>query len=373
MKFTTPITTLLSAHLLDSYTLARGWLGRSLGNANTRTNGFLFGYLQGRISKNLRAVINGVLGDALAVAGHPLAIPMTFKINGQPLTLERQALTSAIPEIHTKLVVLVHGICMSDLQWPRSSADSLQGGVEHAFVPQGSTCVCLHYNSGCHISTNGQEFSALLATLVNQWPIPVTDIVIVGSSLGGLVARSACHYGAIEGHHWLQCLSRLIFVGTPHHGSPLERRGNWVDTILSSNRCTSQLARLAKIRSAAITDLRYGNLLDSDWQGCDRFEPRADSRQPVALPTGVVCYTLAATMGKREGDFSDRLMGDGLVPLNSALGYHSKAEFCLSFSQFNQWVGYSMHHLELLSHPNVYAQIKIWLTSPIASQLDAAN
>ncbi len=100
--------------------------------------------------------------------------------------------------------------------------------------------------------------------------------------MGGLVARSACHYGALARHQWLRRVDKIVFVGTPHHGAPFERGGNWVDMLLSSSPYTAPLARLGKIRSAGITDLRFGNLVDEDWEKRDRFERSGDLRVRVA-------------------------------------------------------------------------------------------
>ena len=55
---------------------------------------------------------------------------------------------------------------------------------------------------------------------------------LFGHSMGGLVARGACHYGALARHEWLGRLDKLVFVGTPHHGAPLER----AEPFLSANR-----------------------------------------------------------------------------------------------------------------------------------------
>jgi hypothetical protein len=53
-----------------------------------------------------------------------------------------------------------------------------------------------------------------------------------------------------------------------------------VDLILGVSAYTAPLARLGKIRSAGITDLRYGNLVDEDWAGRDRFAGGGDRRNP---------------------------------------------------------------------------------------------
>jgi hypothetical protein len=64
---------------------------------------------------------------------------------------------------------------------------------------------------------------------------------------------------------------------------------------------TAPLARLGKIRSAGITDLRYGNLVDEDWEGRDRFAGDGDRRRAIPLPEGVACYAIAGTSARSMG------------------------------------------------------------------------
>jgi pimeloyl-ACP methyl ester carboxylesterase len=307
----------------------------------------------------LLAALNGVLGDYLAASNNPLAITMRLRRGGMPLPNERLPLAAAIPQVGGKLVVLLHGLCMNDLQWKRKGHD--HGAAlarDLAYTP-----VYLHYNSGLHISTNGRAFAEQLETLVQIWPVPLTELVLIGHSMGGLVARSACYYGALERQEWLRRFDKLVFVGTPHHGAPFERGGNWVDMLLSTNAYSAPLARLGKIRSAGITDLRFGNLVDEDWKKRGRFERSGDLRVAVPLPEGVACYAIAATTGKTAGDVSDRLIGDGIVPLASALGRHANPRLALTFDESRQWVAYGINHLDLLSRREVYAQIKRWLAA----------
>jgi len=306
----------------------------------------------------LLAALNGVLGDYLAATDNPLAIPMRLRRDGRPLELEAQALAAAIPQPNGKLVVLAHGLCMNDLQWNRKGHDH---GAALA-RDLGYTPLYLHYNSGLHVSTNGREFADLIDALLKQWPVPLKELVIIAHSMGGLVSRSACHYGAVAGNDWLRHLRKLIFLGTPHHGTLLERGGNWVNIIMGMSPYTAPFARLGKIRSAGITDLRYGNMLDEDWEGRDRFEHSEDPRRPVPLPDGVQCYTIATTTRRKVGGLSGRFLGDGLVPLRSALGRHKKFALTVPFPKAQQWVGYGMKHLDLLSRPEVYEEIRRWLT-----------
>ncbi len=305
------------------------------------------------------AALNGVVGDRLAASGNPLAIPMTLRRDGVALVVEREALAAAIPEAGGRLLVLAHGLCRNDLQWGRNGHDH---GAALA-RDLGWTPVYLHYNSGLHVSTNGRAFAARLETLVEEWPRPVEELAIVGHSMGGLMARSALHYAAAAGLAWPARLRRIVFLGTPHHGAALERGGHGVDLLLAAAPYAAPFARLGKARSAGITDLRHGNLLDEDWAGRDRFAPGSDARRPVPLPAGVLGYAAAATKGKRSGDVHDRLLGDGLVSLASAFGSHPDPERSLAIPESRRWVGYGMNHLDLLDRRELYEQIRGWLSA----------
>jgi pimeloyl-ACP methyl ester carboxylesterase len=302
------------------------------------------------------AALNGVLGDYLSETDNPLAIQMRLRQGGLPLELEPQALRAALPQAGARLLIMVHGSCMNDRQWSRLGHDH---GAALA-RDLGYTPVYLHYNSGLHTSTNGRALAALLERVVAEWPVPLDELVLLAHSMGGLVARSACHHGEAEDQIWRPKLRKLVCLGTPHHGAPLERGGSWVDFLLGLSRYSAPLARLGKIRSAGVTDLRYGNVLDEHWQGRDRFARAGDPRSQVKLPEGVACYAIAATTAAQPGA---RLPSDGLVPVDSALGRHQKPELTLGFPAAHQWIGFGMSHLDLLSAAEVYATIQRWLSS----------
>jgi pimeloyl-ACP methyl ester carboxylesterase len=308
----------------------------------------------------LLAGVNGAHGDFLAATQNPLAIKMSLRSGGRSLLLEQDALAAEFPAAGSRVVVLVHGLCMNDLQWQRKGHDH---GAALA-RDLGYTPLYLHYNSGAHISTNGRACADLLERLVDQWPRPLDELVIVGHSMGGLVTRSAVHYGLRAGHVWPTRLRRIIFLGTPHHGSPWEQIGAWVGKLPSLSRYTAPFGRLARMRSAGITDLRYGSLLDEDWAGGDRFACGPDLRTHVPLPSDVHCCVVAGTLGAAEtlsGVSQGRLLGDGLVSVDSALGIHPDPSRSLPLGEDCRWVGYDTGHLDLLGSPEVYAQIKTWL------------
>lgn len=303
------------------------------------------------------AALNGLFGDLLARLDNPLAIPMRLRQHGRALAPETAALAKQVEAPRGKLLVLVHGLCRSDLQWRRNHHDHGAALANEL----GYTPLYLHYNTGRHVSTNGRELADLLERLVAQWPVPVEELAILGHSMGGLVARSACHYARAGRQAWLGRLAHMVFLGTPHHGAPLERHGNWLGVVLGRNTLTAPLARLGELRSAGITDLRYGNLLDEDWLGRDRFAHHGDTRRHVPLPRGVKCFAIAGSTGRRSGDMRDRLLGDGLIPVDTALGRHLDPARRLAFPASRQWVAFGIHHLDLLGRVEVYEKIRDWL------------
>jgi pimeloyl-ACP methyl ester carboxylesterase len=303
------------------------------------------------------AVLNGLWGDHLAASANPLAIPTTLRVAGQPLGLDTDAWAARPQPASGKLLVLVHGLCMNDLQWLRNGHDHGQALARDL----GYTPVYLHYNSGRHVSENGTDFADLLERLVAQWPLPVQELVIVGHSMGGLVARSACHQAMSARHSWPTALKKLVFLGTPHHGAALERGGHQVDMLFGISPYVAPFARLGKARSAGITDLRFGNLQAADWQGRDRHSQRRDDRQPTPLPGAVQSFVMAATKAAKVGGLHSRVIGDGLVPLASALGEHRDPRHTLDVSPERTRIVTSADHWDLLDRAEVYAQLRAWL------------
>ena len=304
------------------------------------------------------AALNGVMGDRLLASQNPLATPMTLRYRGQALDWENMP---AMPQAGAKLLLLIHGLCMNDLQWQARRGEQV---VDHAAAlasALGYTALYLRYNSGLHVSQNGRELSLKIEQLLDHWPRPVEELTVLGHSMGGLLTRSALNHARQSALRWPDHLKSIVFLGTPHHGAPLERAGNWIDVILGSTPYSRPFARLAQLRSAGITDLRYGHLLDVDWQGHDRFRRQPDARQHLPLPEGVACYAIGATLAGKRGLLAERLTGDGLVPLRSAMGEHDDPNRALAFAKDQQAIFYRTNHMELLSRPEVTRQLLQWL------------
>lgn len=295
-----------------------------------------------------RSALNGVLGDYLQTSDNPLAIPTQICSDGAPLALDRRALHIAFPNPSNRLMVMVHGLCMNDRQWRRHQHDHGEAlAAELGFTP-----LYLRYNSGRPVTDNGRDFSARLETLVSQWPVPVDELVILGHSMGGLVARSACRWGQGIGHQWPHRLGKLIFLGTPHHGATLERLGSGLDFVLGISPYSAPIGRLGKVRSAGIRDLREGNI--------GKSSPTRDDG-PETFPANTRCYAVAASTRAAPPPLRALDQGDGLVPLRSALGQHPDKARTLPIPANQRAVFHGLNHFDLLDDQRVYLRLRQWL------------
>lgn len=308
--------------------------------------------------KALRSALNGILGDYLHSQKNPLAIKMHINFQGQPLTEEgiKKALNQAVINTDGKLLVMVHGLCMNDLQWSKDGHNHGEALAEEL----GMTPVYLTYNSGQHISQNGQELSDHLEYIFDKISAPLS-IYFVTHSMGGLVTRSAMHSAQKAKRNWTEKVKKIVFLGTPHHGAPLEKTGNWLGILLGKHPYTAPFSKLVQLRSNGITDLRHGNVTDKDEQSRHPFDFVRDNRQVVPLPLGPTSYAIAGHAGTSSTLHNSELIGDGLVRTDSALGRHETREHTLRFKPEHQAVLKNINHMQLLSSKEVYDIIKDWL------------
>lgn len=306
----------------------------------------------------LLAAINGVWGDHLEASGNPLAIPTSLRRDGRRVALTADGLKAALPQASGRIAVLAHGLCMNDLQWQRCAHH--HGAMLEREL--GYSVPALHYNSGLHVSDNGARLAALLEALIGHWPRPVDELVVVGHSMGGLVARSACRVAERRRLAWRARLTRLVCMGTPHHGAVLERGGHLIDIALGLSPYAAPLARLGQARSAGITDLRFGNLQRSDWAGRHPHGQRRDDRTPVPLPAGVSVYLLAATTAEQPRGLRHAVIGDGLVTVASAWGEHRDKALALAVPASHKRLITRASHWDLLRHPEAADALRHWLS-----------
>jgi triacylglycerol lipase len=255
------------------------------------------------------AILNGAIGDYLAKTGNGLATETTFfaAIGGEPLQLEPGELTRTFPSPSTRVVVLIHGLMCTEGVW------HMPGGVDYGSLLAADLGFCpiyARYNTGLPIAESGASLARALELLVEGYPVPVEEIVLIGHSMGGLVARSACHAARLEGQRWLPLVRRAIYLGTPHLGTPLERVGRVVAKLLRAvpDPYTRLVADIGDLRSAGIKDLGEG---------------LRDAHHPVPLLPEIEHFLVAASL---SDPWLATLFGDALVPLSSATNGYRVSE-----------------------------------------------
>jgi pimeloyl-ACP methyl ester carboxylesterase len=318
---------------------------------------------QTRVGSLALSAVNGLWGDTLA-EGHPaLAFPMTVRAHGRDVPLDRASIAAAFPEARPRLVVFLHGLAESDASWWLHTAAVPETAGSYGDRLQrdlGLTPVYLRYNTGLRVSDNGRALSRLLVDLVEAWPVPASDILLIGHSMGGLVARSACHDATARGEAWVASVRTIVTLGTPHLGAPLEKAVHVTQWLLSRFPETAPLARPLQARSVGVKDLRYGNIVEEDWLGHDPDELLRDRCTEVPLLDHVTYYFVAACLTRDPEHPAGRLVGDGLVRYPSASGRGRTRH--IPFAMDNGAHIGGIGHLSLLNHPDVYRQILTWLT-----------
>jgi pimeloyl-ACP methyl ester carboxylesterase len=194
---------------------------------------------------------------------------------------------------------------------------------------------------------------------VSAWPVPVDELIIVGHSMGGLVARSACHYGQEAGLDWTERVRHVVFLGSPHLGAPLEKVTNVAAWLLGLTDVTRPFADALNTRSAGIKDLRFGAVLDDHWRDADLDALLENRTGHVPLLPGANHYFVAATVTRDARHPVAVAIGDLLVRRASAFGRGrvTRLQFPIEHSRH---VG-PMHHLALLNHPVLYEQMRRWI------------
>jgi pimeloyl-ACP methyl ester carboxylesterase len=267
--------------------------------------------------------LNGAIGDRLADTGNPLALEMSFRGRPEPAT--------------RKLAVFVHGLCETDEAWRLGSREPYGARLHREL---GYTPLYLRYNSGLRISDNGRRLTALLEEVVRDWPVPVEEIVLVGHSMGGLVARSACHCGG----DWTRSVRHVFCLGSPHLGAPLEKGAHAVGYALNRLPETRAVAKLVNGRSVGIKDLRFGSCAEEDLD-------------EVPFLDCATYYFVGATLSNSKRS----LVGDLLVQFPSASGQGRRRKIPFEIDN-------GMHlphatHFHLLNHPAVGDQLVSWLSA----------
>jgi hypothetical protein len=133
-----------------------------------------------------RAALNALLGDHLEERGNDVRIEMAVRRRGSDVALDPAALEQAFPGAGPRLAIFLHGLGEDEHTW-KLGAQS-QGGATFGSRLEselGYTPVYVRYNTGLHVSVNGSRLAELLDELVDAWPVPAEEIVLIGHSMGG--------------------------------------------------------------------------------------------------------------------------------------------------------------------------------------------
>ena len=305
------------------------------------------------------AAINGLIGDQLEREESELQEPISIRVAGLPLTLDPETVAGAFPSPTPRLVVFLHGLMETEFAWRLGERRLGQSYGSSLARDLPCTPVYVRYNSGRHISENGASLADLLEALVQAWPVQVSELALVGHSMGGLVARSACHLASERGDAWVGRVRQVVSLGTPHLGAPLAQGVHYATTALGVLPETRPLAELLRRRSAGIRDLRQGSLVDEDWRDRDPDALRAAACAEVPLLDGTVHCFVSATLTRDPKHPLGRLVGDTLVLQPSASGRSRRRRIGFD-DEYGFHVG-GTHHLALLNHPAVYPRLREWL------------
>ncbi|HKU40349.1 MAG TPA: alpha/beta hydrolase [Polyangiales bacterium] len=309
----------------------------------------------GKGLENTLAVLNGLVGNYLARTGNELATQMALYHDERPLRTEPAALAAAFPRASSRLVVFVHGLMNTERIWRLPDGSDYGSLLERDL---GWTAAYVRYNSGVAIAENGARFAALLEQLVAAYPVQLSELALVGFSMGGLVIRSACHAAGTSDHAWLKHVRRIVYVGTPHLGAPGERFGKLTSQVLRAipNAYTRLISDIADLRSDGIQDLAHAALRAEDRALVRSPWDLRDARHPVPLLPNIQHHLIAGSL------FTDPrlalLFGDSVVHVASAT-YGGLALELLPPERVHVLPG--LAHIALAHHPAVYQTIKTTL------------
>lgn len=309
----------------------------------------------------LAGFLNGAFGE------HPHAPvnEMSVRVDGEEIPVETDALRSAFPDATGHLVLFLHGLTETERWWyprpPKDGSTPRSDFGTRLTADLACTPVYLRYHTGRHISANGADLSKLVGELIDAWPEQVRRISVIGHSMGGLVTRSAMHLAVDAGSPWVNKLSDVVYLGTPHNGAPLELGAHLLSWALRRLPESAPLGKLLDVRSDGIKDLRYGYLHEEQWRDLDPGQlldpsPRAAAR----TPGGVRQHFYTVTIGRDRDGFLARFLGDLLVTPASSEDLSQNATS-------RHWTG-GLHHFDLLHHDEVYERLRHWLCTEMPEE-----
>jgi pimeloyl-ACP methyl ester carboxylesterase len=286
------------------------------------------------------SAVNGLIGDRLVEERPRMAISMAVRAHGADVPLDRDGLAGAFPEATGRVVVFLHGLCENESYWNRwrERTGTTYGEM---LTGEGWTPVFLRANTGLGLRANGVALSALMQRLVEEWPVPVTRITLVGHSMGGLIVRAAGAVASPVEKPWTDLVSDVVTLGTPHLGAPIARGIGHGSRGLGKLPETAPFGRILDWRSVGVHDLVAGLAED--------VPPLPHARYRLVAAT--------VTADKRHP--VGHVVGDFLVRVPSAYGRDRHGQQLFPGATVLH-LGRT-DHFGLLNHPEVHRALRDWL------------
>jgi pimeloyl-ACP methyl ester carboxylesterase len=302
--------------------------------------------------ENAISALNALIGDHLSQTNNELQQPMAFYSENLPKAPEDLA-----APLTGKVSVLVHGLGCNESLWKFPAPH--EGGDYGELLEErcGYMPLYLRFNTGLRVSTNGKQLAGLLEQYTTSNDAAVTELLLIGHSLGGLVIRSACHLGSKSGQDWVSRVRHVVYLGSPHQGAPLEKTTNLATNVLGlfNTTATRVIRDVLNSRSAGVKDLRHGNLVERDWLDCDPDELMSNRRVPIPwLATARHHLAVGQALAGVE------TLGDAMVLSESAAGRALGSQPGPPAGSDVQ-VMPGLGHLALARDPAVYEHLESWV------------
>jgi pimeloyl-ACP methyl ester carboxylesterase len=270
-------------------------------------------------SDKARAIAHGVVGDDLIALAPELDLDLAVRLHGAGVVTEPSVLRDAYPDASSRVVVFVHGLVDTEAVW--FSRPDAGVALPDVVAGLGATPVLVRYGTGRSIGRSGVELADVLDELVENWPVPVTELILVGHSMGGLVIRSASAHAQEHGQDWVAALTDIVYLGTPHVGSWLEKvanSGSWVLRRVSTR--SAPIGTLLDGRSRGIKDLRFGMLTDDGYGDASIDDLLTGRVPPVPWVADVTHHLVVGRLRTSDRHPLTFIFGDALVRTRSASG-----------------------------------------------------
>jgi pimeloyl-ACP methyl ester carboxylesterase len=235
-------------------------------------------------------------------------------------------------------VVFVHGLGEHEDHWNARAYRTGGSYGSRLEAAAGWTPVYLRVNTGLPIAENGVALTALMQALTEAWPVPVRRIAMVGHSMGGLIIRAGCAVATDVEGPWIDKVSDVITLSTPHLGADLALGVSHGSKLLALAPEIAAFGRILEHRSPGIRDLERG--------------------LPDLPPLPHVRYRLVSACLGSERSILGRLLGDILVRQSSATATRRALRL---FPDADLLHVPNADHFSLLNHPDVYDAMRRWL------------